>query len=105
MSSTRPQDLIDEFTLELLRTGMVLFDLASDMAEGLPDDAYPDEESGAVVVEMVTGTIRTALETVNDRRLEDATDLIVLARHRVLEHLQLGLELRGRYEREERQQG
>jgi hypothetical protein len=94
-----PQDSIGEFTLELLRTGSILFGVAADLAEDLPADSYPGEEPGAVVVEMMTGTIRTALSEIDEHMLDEATDLMVLARERVVEHLQLALDLSRRYER------
>ena len=59
MESTNTQDAIDDFVLELLRTGNMLTGLAVDLVEGLPDEAYPGEEPAAVVMEMITGTIRT----------------------------------------------
>src|ERR1700678_1688675 len=54
-------DCVAAFTLELFRTGHMLSNLGADLAESLPDDAYPGESSAAVVIEMVTGTIRTSL--------------------------------------------
>ncbi len=71
----------------------MLFDLAADLTEALPADAYPGEEPAAVVIEMVTGTIRTVLAAADERDVERATELIAEARERVLEHLQLALEL------------
>jgi hypothetical protein len=106
MSPIGPQDSIGEFTLELIRTGSMLFGVAADLADELPADSYPGEEPGAVVIEMMTGTIRTALSEIDEQMLEEATDLMVLARERVLEHLQLALELSRRHERGTgRQQG
>lgn len=54
-------DHVTTFTAELLRTGLMLAELAAELAETLPADAYPGVEPGAVVIEMITGTIRTAL--------------------------------------------
>lgn len=62
MPSDQPDDHIAEFTLELLRTGSWLFETAADLVEGLKPDAYPGERPEAVVMEMITGTIRTALD-------------------------------------------
>ena len=42
---------------------------------------------------MITGTIRTALGDADHQDLRAATDLIGLAAERVIEHLQLALEL------------
>jgi hypothetical protein len=86
-------DHVTAFTEELLRTGLMLSELGSNLAESLPADAYPGEEPGAVVIEMVAGTIRTALGAVDGQDLARATELIAEARDRVLEHLQLALAL------------
>jgi hypothetical protein len=84
---------ISEFVLGLIGTGIWLSDLAAGLVETLPDDAYPGEDSGAVVLEMLCGTIATALGSVDPRHVERATEVIELARDRTVEHLQLTLEL------------
>ncbi len=93
MGSVVPEDHVARFTEELLRTGSMLSGLAADLVEALPPDAYPDECPAAVVIEMVTGTIRTALADTDEREVYRASDLIAEARERVLEHLRLALEL------------
>jgi hypothetical protein len=45
------------------------------------------------VIEMMTGTIRTAIGSADARDLERATNLITEACDRVLEHLELALKL------------
>jgi hypothetical protein len=76
----------------------MLSDLASDLIEALAPEDYPGEQPGEVVVEMITGTIATALSDTDEDTIVQATALIVDARERVLEHLQLALALsrRGR---------
>jgi hypothetical protein len=76
-----------------MRTGHMLSNLGADLVESLPDDEYPGESPAAVVIEMVVGTIRTSLADADEGELERATELIVDARERVLEHLQLALAL------------
>src|ERR1700730_11212999 len=93
MGAAWPQDHIAAFTEELLRTGFVLSDLAVDLVEAIPRDAYPGEEPAAVILEMVTGTIRAALVGAPERDVRRATELIGEAQARVLEHLELALEL------------
>ena len=90
---TIESDHIDEFTRSLLGTGLWLFDLVADLAEELPEDAYPGEEPGAVVIDMLTGSIRTALASAEPERLLNAIDLIETSRERVIEHLELALQL------------
>jgi hypothetical protein len=80
---------IDQFVLSLIRTGLVLTDVATVLAESLPADAYPGEEPGAVVIEMISGTIRTVLETVDPDLVAEAADLMELAVDQVEEHLQV----------------
>jgi hypothetical protein len=86
-------DHIEQFVLELLRTGLMLCDLVSDLIESLPPDAYPGEEPGAVVIEMLSGTIATALGSADPREVRRATELIDQAAARTLEHLQLACAL------------
>jgi hypothetical protein len=84
--------------LELLRSGATLADLASELIELMPPDAHPGEDSSEVVLEMISGTIRTFLSETDAAEVERATELISGALDRVLEHLQLALELRRRME-------
>lgn len=81
------------FTLELLRSAVMLTGLADDLIDAAPAEAYPDEEPGAVFVEALSGTIISAVAGVDPRELRLATEIIVSARARVLEHLRLALEL------------
>lgn len=93
MGSVEQVDPAAAFAEELLRAGCVLSDLAGELVEELPDDAYPGEDPAAVVVEMVIGSICSAFGAADRRDLERATELIVAACDRVLEHLRLALEL------------
>lgn len=93
MGAAAPEDHVASFTDALLCTGSMLCELAADLVEALPLDAYPGERPEAVVIEMVAGTIRTALADADEREVHRATKLIVEARERVLEHLQLALAL------------
>ncbi|MHB8693818.1 MAG: hypothetical protein ACYDHH_21480 [Solirubrobacteraceae bacterium] len=93
MEPTISSDHIDAFVIELLRTGMSLSNTAASLIEDLPPDAYPGEDLGDVVLGMMVGTIRTALEAFEPRVVEQATALIELAAERVIEHLRLALAL------------
>jgi hypothetical protein len=84
------------FGEELVRAAFMLCGLAEDLMDAIPPEAYPGEEPGAVFIEMLMGTIATAVDDVALRDLERATDIIAAARDRVLEHLRLALELRRR---------
>jgi hypothetical protein len=98
MGSANTQDAIDGFVLELLRTGDMLVGLAGDLVETLPAEAYPGEKPAAVVIEMITGSIRTALVEADHRDVQRAVELMREAADRVIEHLGLALALRRRME-------
>src|SRR5437660_229309 len=55
-------DYVREFVEEILRTGLLLVDLAAGLIETLPEDAYPGESNAEVVLDMMTGTIGPAAE-------------------------------------------
>lgn len=87
------EDHVDEFVCELLRAGIMLSDLGADLVESLPEDAFPGEEPGAVIIQMMCGTIRTAVGSADPRDVRRATELIEQAVARTLEHLRLACEL------------
>lgn len=99
MGFTNTQDAIDGFALELLRTGDMLAGLAVDLVETMPAEAYPGEKPAAVVVDMITGSIRTALVKADQGDVERAVELMREAADRVIEHLRLALALRRRMDR------
>jgi hypothetical protein len=96
------EDHIQQFVLELMSTGSMLVGLVRDLADGLPADAYPREEPTAVVLEMMCGTIATAIGAMDPEAVRSATNLIDLAGAQVLEHLQLAYELSRRGEGDDR---
>ena len=71
----------------------MLWDLAAELADMLPADAYPGEEPAAVVLEMMCGTITTVLGAADPREVRRATELIGDAGERTIEHLRLATEL------------
>jgi hypothetical protein len=86
-------DHVEEFVLALLGTGAMLSGLVSDLADALPEGAYPGEEPAAVVAEMVCGSIATVLALLDPRDVRRATELIDMAGARTLEHLRLACDL------------
>jgi hypothetical protein len=80
---------IEAFVFALLHTGSVLSEIVTILAEELPADAYPGEKPIAVVIEMLCGTIATALSFEDPRDVRRATELMVLAAARTVEHLRL----------------
>ncbi len=93
MELTEMQDHIDLFVRSLIRTGLLLTDVAAELAESLPSAACPGEEPAAVVLGMVCGSIRSVLETVEPELIEASAELMEMAIDRVEEHLRLALEL------------
>ena len=83
------------FIEELLRTGLMLTDLLASLLEDLSEDAFPGEDRGEVLLEMVTGTIRSAAEAAGTRTLRDATMLLGAVQDRVLADLRTAVELAG----------
>lgn len=90
------EDHIQQFVVELLCTGCMLCDLAAGLIETLPADAYPGEDPAHVVIEMMGGTIATALTSADPRDVVRATELIGLAAARTVEHLKLARQLSAR---------
>jgi hypothetical protein len=96
IESIGDQDEVGRFVLELLRTGVMLSDLAGDLIESLPEDAYPGEDNGEVILEMLIGSVRGVLGETEPDQLRSATRMVECAAERVIEHLRLALELRRR---------
>ena len=76
MTPSNPAGPCDGFTTELLRTGCDLTSLAADLIEALPADAYPGEEPAQVVLEMVSGSIRSFLSEADEAEVARATELM-----------------------------
>jgi hypothetical protein len=89
MASAPSEQQVVRFVITLLDAGSWLSELVSDLAAALPAEHYPGEEPGAVVLEMLCGTIGTSLTSADPRELQRATELIDLAAARTLEHLRL----------------
>jgi hypothetical protein len=84
-----------DFVEEVLRTGLMLSNLIAELLDGMPDDAFPDEDPAEVLVEMLTGSVRPALEAAGERTLEEATALLGAMCDRTLSDLRAALELSG----------
>ena len=82
-----------ELIEELLRTGLVLVDLLGSLLDDMPDDAFPGEDNAAVLVEMVVGSCRPAVEAVGESECWTATALIASVKDRVLDDLRAAAEL------------
>src|SRR6266567_2853932 len=87
---------IHEFVFALLRTGAMICELVDNLVDALPDDAYPGEEKGGVVVEMVRGTIAMALRSLDEADVQRCREVIELASDGLIEHLRVACELSAR---------
>jgi len=62
--------------MELLLTGQALADTVGCLIEEMPDGAYPGEDSARVIIEMVAGSARPALEAAGEDRCREAARLV-----------------------------
>lgn len=89
MASSPSERQVGQFVLKLLHTGSWLSELVTDLAAALPAEEYPGDGPKTVVLDMLCGTIGTALQSADPLELQRATELIDLAAERTLEHLHL----------------
>lgn len=63
------------------------------LLEDLPENAFPGEDSAAVLIEMVVGTCRPAVEAAGEPGCWAASALIAAVRDRVLSDLRAAAKL------------
>jgi hypothetical protein len=102
MHAIEPGDYGRDFVMEVLRTGIMLTDLVANLIEAMPEDAYPEESSAEVVVDMLVGTLRPVTEAAGDRSVRSAIALLTAVQDRTGVDLKRTLALAERLEREER---
>jgi hypothetical protein len=78
---------------ELLRTSFVLSGALGSLLEELPEQAFPGEDNAAVLIEMVVGSCRPAIEAAGERECRAATALIGAVRERLLNDLRAAARL------------
>lgn len=93
ISEDDQRDPARELIEELLRTGLVLTDLLASLLEEIPEDAFPGEDQGAVLMEMVVGSCSPALDAAGERECRTATALIGAIEDRVLDDLRKAAEI------------
>ena len=81
--------------MELLRTGLMLTDTLAGLLEDLPEDSFPDEEDGDVVIEMLCGTLQPVVDRAGSEAIEGFRELLVDVQDRFVSHLRMALELSG----------
>jgi hypothetical protein len=77
------RDLVEE----VLRTALALEDVMVSLLEDLPDGAFPGEDNGLVLLEMVVGSVHPAAVAAGPREVRAATALVGAVRERVLADL------------------
>lgn len=77
------RDLVEE----VLRTALALEDVMVSLLEDLPDGAFPGEDNGLVLLEMIVGSVHPATTAAGPRDTRTATALIGAIRERVLADL------------------
>jgi hypothetical protein len=78
---------------EMLRTALWLFDISTSLLDDLPDGAFPGEDSGEVMVEMLAGSCRPAIDAAGDDGCRIAIELLTSIRENVLNDLRAAAEL------------
>jgi hypothetical protein len=76
-----------ELIEEVLRTAMALEDVVNAVLDSLPHDAFPGEDPGLVLLEMIVGSSHPATTAAGERDTRTATALVVAVRERVLTDL------------------
>ncbi len=80
---------------ELLRTAFTLSEVMGTLLEDLPENVFPGEDSAAVLIEMVVGTCRPAIDAAGEPDCWAASALIAAVRDRVLNDLRAAAKLAG----------
>ena len=98
-------DWVAAFVMAVLRVGLMLQGVLSDLLEDLPDDTFPGEDAGVVLIEMLAGTIRPVAINAGEHVVRDATALLYASGDRTIEGLKGALALRLAMDRDARYQG
>jgi hypothetical protein len=87
--SNDPKTLIEE----LLRTALWLFDITTSLLDDMPDDGFPGEDPAAVMVEMLAGSCRPAIEAAGEAGCRAAIDLAGAIREHIRDDLRAAADL------------
>jgi hypothetical protein len=88
---------------EVLRTALALEDVIVSLLDDLPDGAFPGEDPGLVLLEMVVGSVHPAAVAAGAHECRVATALVGAIRERVIEDLRAAAALADERERAERE--
>ena len=89
-STTLPAhaDPAHAFVVEVLRTGLMLTDLVAGLLESTPEGAFGGEDTGDVLVAMLAGTVRPAVEAAGSGTVDACTALLGALGDRTLRDLE-----------------
>jgi hypothetical protein len=87
------RELTGELVEEVLRTALALEDVISGLLDELPVGAFPGEDPGRVLMQMIVGSVHPAASVAGVRDCRSAIALIVAIRERVLADLHTAAEL------------
>ena len=74
----------------------MLTDVLGDLLESLPDDAYPGEDQGEVLIQMLVGTVTPAVHAAGPDTVRRATALLGAVRDRFVADLEAARDLAAR---------
>lgn len=77
---------------ETLRTALWLFDISASLLDDLPDDAFPGEDAGEVMVEMLAGSCRPSIDAAGGDGCRVAIELMISIRENVLNDMRAAVE-------------
>jgi hypothetical protein len=78
---------------EFLRTALWLFDISTSLLEEMPDGTFPGEDSGAVLIEMLAGSCRPAIESAGEAGCQAIVGLAAAIRENVRDDLALAAKM------------
>src|SRR4029450_10752740 len=78
---------------ELLRTGLLFTDVLSALLDDLPETAFPGENPGEVLVEMLTGSVRPVAEAAGAEAVRVSLALVGAMADRTVSDLRRALEI------------
>ena len=73
---TESKDDVRSLVEEVLRAGLMFTDVLGEILEDLPEDAFPGEDTGAVLIEMLTGSMRPVAEAAGSASVRQTTALL-----------------------------
>jgi hypothetical protein len=91
--SDRPDDYARIYVEELVRTGVILTDLLGGLVESMREEEFPGETRGAVLIEMLVGSLRPVTEAAGEATVRRATALLGACVDRTVADLRLALDI------------